>query len=810
VLIFDSTCKENVLNNKHALSADDLRWRISEDELGFKSTAEVDPAEGVIGQPIALQAMRFGVESTAPAQNIFVRGTGGTGRLTLVRSLLDEIKPQFRRRLDRCYVHNFSQADRPTLITLEAGMGPVFRRDMKELANFIEHRLQEILESEPLVARRDVIAKSTQEKMTGIMQPLEKELEENGLRLVKLQSGQTTRTTIFPSIDDKPVPPEELSQRLQSGKLSQEQYEEIQQKLGKFGSVLNDASRSANKLLQGGMAELLEFNAKEARETLELFCDEMIERCKSEEVRKFIDTVIEDVVENRLNPESRQGQPPPQLIYGVNVICSRNGESGPVVTENSPSVSNLLGTIEPQLTGKGQTVTNHMGIRAGALIHADGGYLILDAHDVLSESGSWRVLMRALRTGCAEIVPPEMAWPFGAHSLKPQAVDIHVRIILIGSSGLYYQLDQSDQDFSNLFKVLADFDSEIERSVLGISQYAGVVARICRDEKLTQFDAGGVAALAEHGARIAARKGKITARFGRVADIVREAAFLAAKNGSEQVQRSDVEETITRTKFRASLPSTRFQELINDGTIMIHTAGEVIGQINGLAVISAGPLSYGFPARITATIGPGRAGIIDIEGAASLSGSIHTKGFQILGGLLRHLLQTDHPLAFSASIAFEQSYGGIDGDSASGAEICCLLSALTRIPLHQSLAMTGAIDQHGHLQAIGGVNEKIEGFFDACKSMGLTGEQGVVIPLSNAGDLMLRQDVVDACREGQFAVFAVRRIVDALEVLTGIESGQADENGAWPETSVLGIAQRQASEFWHKSHGMPSPNQDSR
>ena len=231
-------------------------------------------------------------------------------------------------------------------------------------------------------------------------------------------------------------------------------------------------------------------------------------------------------------------------------------------------------------------------------------------------------------------------------------------------------------------------------------------------------------------------------------------------------------------------------------------------KINGLAVISAGPLSYGFPARITSTIGPGRAGIIDIEGAASLSGSIHTKGFQILGGLLRHLLQTDHPLAFSASIAFEQSYGGIDGDSASGAEICCLLSALTKIPLRQSLAMTGAIDQHGHLQAIGGVNEKIEGFFDACKSMGLNGDQGVIIPLSNAGDLMLRQDVVEACRKGEFSVYAVRRVVDALEVLTGMEAGEADENGAWPEDSVLGIAQRQASEFWYKSHGTPSSRND--
>ena len=412
--------------------------------------------------------------------------------------------------------------------------------------------------------------------------------------------------------------------------------------------------------------------------------------------------------------------------------------------------------------------------------------------------------MRAMRTGCVEIVPAELGWPVSSQSLKPEPIDISVRIILIGSAGLYYQLDQVDQDFSNLFKVLADFDSEIERSEYGVNQYAGVVSRMRSEEDLLDFSAGGVAALAEHGARIASRRGEITARFGRIADIVREASFIASKASDELVSREHVEQTVLRTKYRASLPSKRFQELINDGTIWLATSGEVVGQINGLAVIQAGPLSYGFPARITATIGAGRAGVINIEGAAAMSGSIHTKGFHILGGLLRHILHTEHPLAFSASIAFEQSYGGIDGDSASGAETCCLLSALTAVPVRQGIAMTGAIDQHGHIQAVGGVNEKIEGYYDACNAIGLNGEQGVLIPRSNAGDLMLREDVIEACEKGKFRVFAVASVHEALEVLTGMPAGEANEKGEYPRGSLLRLAQKRAAEFWQKTLSHPS------
>jgi ATP-dependent Lon protease len=382
-----------------------------------------------------------------------------------------------------------------------------------------------------------------------------------------------------------------------------------------------------------------------------------------------------------------------------------------------------------------------------------------------------------------------------------------IRVILMGDAEIYHLLDRNDPDFGDLFKVLADFGTTIERDAKGIGQYAGVLARIVRDEDLPPLNRKAVAALVEHGARVAGHGRKLTARFGRIADIAREAAWLAAREDKRRivVDGSHVREAIRRTKHRADLPSRRFQELLSDGTIQVQTSGEVVGQINGLAVMSAGPLIYGFPARITATVGAGTTGIINIEEQSALSGSIHTKGFQILGGLLRSLLRTDHPLAFTASLAFEQSYGGIDGDSASGAEICCLLSALTGVPLRQGVAMTGSIDQMGHVQAVGGVNEKIEGFFDTCLAAGLTGDQGVILPVANAQELMLRPDVVDACRKKKFSVWTAECIHDALEILTGVPAGRRDPGDGYPEGTLLAAAQAQAREFWLRALQTPTP-----
>ncbi|MHC5115201.1 MAG: Lon protease family protein, partial [Planctomycetota bacterium] len=492
-------------------------------------------------------------------------------------------------------------------------------------------------------------------------------------------------------------------------------------------------------------------------------------------------------------------------LYRANVVLERGGEQCPIIVENTPTMTNLLGVVEREPGPLGMSRSDHLMIRAGALLRADGGYLVLDARDLLSEAGAWKVLVRTLRTGRLEIVPPELTLPWSQQLLNPEPIDIDVRVILLGDAYTYQLLDGLDPDFPQLFKVLADFSAVIDRDDHGIRQYAGVLARITREEDLLPLQRDAVCALVEHGARIAERRGKLTARLSRIADLAREATYLATRAGRNAIGADDVREAVQRTKRRADLPSRRFRELLVDGTVRVQTAGARVGQINGLAVSRSGPLVSGFPARITATIGVGSAGVINIEREAALSGAIHTKGFYILGGLLRHLLHTDHPFAFSASIAFEQSYGGIDGDSASGAEICCLLSALTGLPLRQDLAMTGAIDQFGNVMAIGAVNEKIEGFYDVCCEVGLTGSQGVLIPRANAGDLMLRPDVAEACAEGRFSVYAVECIHEALELFTGRPAGRRETEGEpYPDGTVLALAMAQANRYY--KHAAPRRN----
>ena len=792
------------MKRNHQISPDKLRWQVNEENLKFTSTREVKPVAGIVGQPVALEALKFGLECKAPGQNVYVRGITGTGRMTMIRSLLDELDLLPWHQLDRCYVHNFKHPDQPRLITLPAGEALDFRQTMRQISDFIDYKLKEFINTAPLKARREAIRQRTQNKINRITKPFEEDLKKAGMALVNVQAGPSMQTVICPVVDNESILPDQYALLHQEGKVSDEDFAVFEKRFEEYSQQIQEISEQVSTFYQKGLANAGKVNEDELVLVLINLTRNLRTVLNDDNVNQFLDEVIADILEYRL-AETPPGQlPAASVVYGVNIIAGHKGESPcPVVIENLPTVGNLFGSIETHWVD-GNAMSDYRGIRAGSIVHADGGYLVLDALDVMREPDSWRSLMRALRTEQVDIVPADSNFPFRKHSLSPQPISINLRIILLGSHSLYYQLDQLDPDFSDLFKVLVDFDTEIERSDRSVEQYAGVIARLVRDEGLRHFERSAIAALAEHGARIASRIGKITARFGRIADIAREASYLAEKADSTDVDRSHIEETVKRTKYRASLPSRRFQELIDNNTIWVPVSGQRAGQINGLAVIHTGNLMYGFPARITATIGAGTAGVINIEDHAALSGAIHTKGFQILGGLIRHLLRTDHPLAFSASVTFEQSYGGIDGDSASGAEICCLLSALTGIPLKQSIAMTGAIDQHGRVQAIGGVNEKIEGFFDTCNATGLTGEQGVIIPTSNAGDLMLRQDVVLACVEDRFHIYSVERIQDALQILTGIPTGELDENGDYPEDSLLALAKRRALEFWKKTLVSPA------
>ncbi|QDV09859.1 Lon protease [Planctomycetes bacterium Poly30] len=790
------------------LAKDALRWRLDPETLEFGTTAEVEPVIGFAGQDTAVDALRFGIECAAPEQNVFVRGQTGLGRMSIITRLLEEIRPDCNDLFDYAYVHDFKEPDHPKLLKLPPGRGKVLHSLVHDVARFIREELPKTLTGEAIQTQREAIETETNAKIAEITKPFEADLREAGMAMVQQGQPPAVQTHIVPLFDGKPLGGAELAQLLGEEKITQEQISEWETKQAEFAKRFGGIGREIQRMRVETGKRMLSLIEDSTRELVEDAVAPIRKDFAEPAVQRFVDSLIDDVIEN-LGREHPPGFHPADL-YDVNVILeSTCAERAPVVIETSPSLSRLLGSVETGWSPQGPTRGDFRRISAGSILKASGGYLVMEARDLLTEPGAWRVLVRTLRNKELEIVPQELSTPYFRTSIKPEPIPISLRVILIGDAGTYYMLDRADPDFGQLFKVLADFESEIDRDAEGLRQYASVIAKIAANEDLPPFDRSAVAALAEHGARIAARRDKLTARFGRIADIAREAVYVAhqrERNGAARgaITGDDIRETVRRTKARANLPSRRFHAMIANGTIIIETDGATVGQVNGLAVIKAGMLTYGFPARITATIAPGNAGIIDIESSASLSGQIHTKGFQILGGLLRYLLRADHAMAFSASLAFEQSYGGIDGDSASGAEICCLLSALTGVPLRQDVAMTGAIDQHGRIQAIGGVNEKIEGFFDTCEALGTSGHGGVIIPASNAGDLMLRHDVVEACAEGRFHVWAVKTVHEALEVFTGMEAGSPDEEGRYPEATLLGIAQSKARHFWERSLTSPT------
>ena len=783
-----------------------VRWRCPPDWLPFKTTAEVKPVSGVVGQDDAVAALQFGLEIDAPGQNVYVRGLTGTGRVSLVEQLLRDAERPCAPAADRCYVHNFETPDQPALLTLPRGQARAFQARVDALIEFISQQLAPALNADTVRARRTALSDKVQAELRDLGKPFEEELKRNNLALVPVQMGDVVQPAILPLVDGKPVPLKQLEELAAQGQANPADVEATHRRIAEFAAKLEDVGHKTQEIQARHREALRDLYQGEARRIVGYHITQIEHQFPQPAVAAFLTTLCDDLVEKHLltlaedTAFTRRYRVNPVLSHADHAPC-------PVVVETAPTMQNLLGNIDRELVPGGAFRSDHLMVHAGSLLRADGGYLVLQVRDVLAEPGAWKILLRTLRTGLLEVVPPELTYLSAGPMLKPQAIPINVKVILIGDPGLYVALDRIDPDFSHLFKVLADFDTTIPRDNAGVAYYAGILARIAGNENLLPLDAGAVAAVAEQGARVAAQGVRLTTRFGRLSDIVREAAHIAAKDNATTVTADHVIDAIRRGRRRADLPARRFRGLIADGTIRIQTSGATIGQINGLAVIGSGPLTYGFPSRITATIGPGTAGTVNIEREAELSGAIHTKGFYILGGLLRHLLRTEHPLAFSASIAFEQSYGGIDGDSASGAEMCCLLSALTGIPLRQDLAMTGAIDQHGHIQPVGATTEKIEGFFAACNDADLTGTQGAVVPRANAADLMLNHDVVAACDAGKFHVYAVDTIHEALAILTGYDVGEPDGDGNYPAGTLLQIAEARAYDYWRMATQKPDAAQ---
>tara|TARA_R110002126_G_scaffold12375_4_gene53760 strand:- start:11229 stop:13700 length:2472 start_codon:yes stop_codon:yes gene_type:complete len=784
-----------------------VRWNCDASQFDFETTADVPKQLQFLAQDDAIEALRYGLEVHAPGQHVFVRGLSGTGRLTLVEQLMAEVQPACPVAQDRLYVHDFERPDRPRLVSLPRGRGRDFRDRIDQLARFISESLLPALSSDAIRARRREMDETLQERLQERSQSFDAELAQAGLAVVKFQNGDQMQTAIVPRVDGQPTAPEAYQALVEEGKIDADEAKRVQAAIASFSQAFQQVGEDLQKLQLDHAKGTRTLYEAEARSLLDAHVHAIESEFPADTVKTFLNGIVDDVVGGRLRALG-EGNDTNPATYKVNLIAGHQGEGCPVIVENTPTMQNLLGTIDRVVLPNGAVQMDHTMIRAGSLLRAEGGFLVLDASDVLSEPGAWKLLVRTLRTGRLEIVPHDSSL-YGA-PVKPEPIDINVKVVLLGDPGLYYQLDAVDRDFQQLFKVLADFQDEIPVDPDALGRYAGWVANLAESERLPAFTAGAVAALCTHGARIAGRHDRLTLRLGRLADLAREAAHITMRHDTAQphVTESHVEQAITRSRRRADLPSRRFRARIAEGTLRIDTRGSVVGQVNGLAVLKAGPLTFGFPARITATVGVGTRGLVNIEREASLSGSIHNKGFAILRGLLQHKMQLEHPLAMHAAVAFEQSYGGVDGDSASGAEACCLLSALTGVPLRQNLAMTGAIDQFGSIQPIGGASEKIEGFYDTCVDAGLTGDQGVIIPKSNIANLQLRPDVAAAYAEGRFHLFAVSTIEEALELFTGVPAGVRGEDGQFPPDSILGLAVERSHELWRRATGRLMPGFD--
>jgi len=771
------------------LSAEDCRWRCDPDALGFETTSDVEPRHRILGQEDAVEALQFGLKNRYRGDNVFVRGLSGFGRMALINQMIGDIADGDFETPDRCYVHNFDSPDQPRVLSLPPGRGREFRRAMDEFAEFVRTDLPAYFSSDLIKGKQKQFFASSQEEIQALGKPLDEELRNAGLTLVPVQVGQNMVPVIMPVENGKPISFEEMQRRRLEGEISEDEFQALSEKISGFEKQLNELGEQVSSLQVEQQEKLQKMMADEARSYVRARMAIIRQRFRLPEVDEFLASTEEDLINQRLlNGEDQLDY---SRFYRVNLIAthSRSGKR-PVISIANPTMANLLGTIETEFTQLGNaTRSDHLMIKPGALLQADGGFLIVEAREILSEPGAWSVLLRTLRTGLFDMtnLDPLGFWP--VPRLKPEAIPIDLKVILVGDPEIHAMLSTYEPRFVDLFKILADFSDTIPRDAGGFQAYSTMLSRLVERDDLLPMDKSAVATLIEHGARICAQGDRLTTRFGRIAEIAREASFLARQAGNEIVVAAEVEASIARSKHRADLPARRFRRMIANRTIRIETDGEQVGQVNGLALTSTGSLVYGFPTRITATIGPGNAGMINIERESDLSGAIHTKGFMILSGLLRTTLELDHPMAFSASIAFEQSYGGIDGDSASGAEFCCLISALTDFPLNQQMAMTGAVDQKGNMLPIGGVTEKVEGFYDACRALGFTGSQGVIIPDTNVRELMLREDVVEAVAAGEFSICPISRIEQALEIF------MSKSYGGGPD-SILEVAKKKAHDYY--------------
>jgi lon-related putative ATP-dependent protease len=755
----------------NALPAEKLYHACDLSLFTFQTTAELEATTEIIGQERAVDAIGFAIDIQRPGFNLFVLGEPGSGRHSVVRRLLEAKALEEAVPSDWCYVNNFAEPNKPRLLCVPHGRGGQLKRDMQQFGAELAKAIQSAFESDEYRLRVEAINNDFKEKEEKALQELGSAASGDGVVLLRTPHG----FVFAPLAGEEAMSHEEFEklsddEKSRIGKLIEEYSERLKQLMLQLPrwrrdtqTQIKDASREILRLAVGHLIEELREHYKDLPDVL-----------------AFLDEVMNDVVEEG---EQLREQPKPEgegsgtgfggslstLRYQVNVLVDNAGAKGaPVVYEDNPIYPNLVGRVD-HIAQMGTLLTNFTLIKPGALHRANGGYIVLDALKLLTQPYAWEGLKRALQASQVRIESLGQAWGLiSTISLEPEPMPLTIKVVLIGERRIYYLLKALDPDFAELFKVPADFENELARDAESTRRYADYLATLIKGNSLRPFNREAVARVIEHAARLCEDAERLTANRRQVADLLQEADYRAGEAGHDVVRCEDVESALAARIRRVDRVRSRYQEEILRETLLISVSGERIGQINGLAVLSLDDFMFAHPVRITATVRVGEGDVIDIERETELGGAIHSKGVMILTSFLGARYSRTVPLSLSASLVFEQSYGPVEGDSASLAELCALLSVLANAPIRQSLAVTGSVNQFGDVQAIGAVNEKIEGFFDICKARGVTGKQGVLIPSSNMKHLMLRDEVVAACADGRFHIYAIETVDEAISVLTGL------------------------------------------
>ena len=784
------------------LAVEDLKKGCPEDLFDFDTTADLEEISKTLGQDRLNASLNFGMDMDKDGFNIFALGPNETDKRGLIEDFVGAKAKKQPQPDDFCYVNNFDDRYKPTLLTLPAGRGAELKEEMANFIEEVETALKAAFESEEYQNRRQTIEEEVQESQGESFEELQKKARERGLTIMRTPAG----FAFAPVKDGDVMSQEEIQQ------LDEEERKKIEEDIEELQGELQDILRQMPAKKRQVQKRLKELDREIASYAIEDLIKAIKEKFSDlDQVISFLDNVKEDIVENVKQIVSGQQNQLMQMIqqqqggssgaqpdqgddnpilkrYRVNLLVDNSETEGaPVVFEDNPTFKKLIGRVEYKAQ-MGAFSTDYNLVKAGALHRANGGYLILDIRSILLEPFAWEGLKRVLKSGEIKIENPGESYRMiSTVSLQPEPVDLDVKVILLGERMLYYLLCELDPDFQSLFKVEADFEDEVDRTDELHQDYAHLVAGIVKDNDLSHFHREAVARVIEQSARLVGDSEKLSTRTNEIKDLLMEANHWASENGNDVVTADDVQQAIDQQKYRSSRIKDKMQEQIERETVFIDTDGEKVAQINGLSVLKIGNLMFGKPSRITARVQLGKGDIVNIEREVDLSGPIHSKGVLILKGFMGERFGRNRPLAFTASLVFEQSYGGIDGDSASSTELYALLSSISGVPIKQGIAVTGSVNQHGQIQPIGGVNEKIEGFFDICSERGLTGEQGVLIPKANVKNLMLRDDVLEAVSEGTFHIWPVETIDQGMELLTGKKMGVRDESGAYPEDSINGM-----------------------